>query len=697
MERGDEDGENEDYVFHEVVRYYGRKSGVLGRFFYVGQFWGDVRGCVREFMKTIRVAAASVNQTPMDWAGNLGRVLGVIEEAREAGVSMVCLPELALTGYGCEDAFLMPNTVERAEAMLGEVAKASEGMVVAVGLPWRHHHTIFNVVAVLADGELLGLVGKQHLAGDGVHYEPRWFSAWPRGEVVVTTCLGEEILLGDLMFEVGGVRFGFEICEDAWSADRPGSELSRFGLDFILNPSASHFAFGKQRLRERFVNEGARAYGCAYLYANLLGNESGRVVFDGGPMIGNAGELVAHGQRFGFGDSTLVVADVDVEVNRTRQAATASRLVDVLDHVGLVQCEWEIPFADVAPTGFVRRVEWRKEEEFAHAVGLALFDYMRKSWSSGFVVSLSGGADSSAVSCLVKIAMELAVRDLGVECVRERLAYLNLPKDEGVWMEKLLVCVYQASSNSGDATEESARELAKAIGAGYQSWEIADLVAGYTKMVSGGLGRELTWETDDVALQNIQARVRAPGIWMMANVRNALLLATSNRSEAAVGYATMDGDTCGGLSPVGGIDKAFLREWLVWLEKEGSELISKVSALSFVNGLQPTAELRPPGEGQTDEGDLMPYPMLDAIERAAIRDKRAPKDCLILMRERFPEYDGEQVKSWVVKFFKLWSQNQWKRERYAPSFHVDDANLDPKTWCRFPILSGGFGVELGEL
>ena len=649
------------------------------------------------FMKTIHVAAGSVNQTPLDWAGNLSRLIKVIDDAKEKGVQMLCLPELAITGYGCEDAFLMPNTTERAEQILGELLPATAGIAVCVGLPWRHNHALFNVAAVMVDGELLGFAGKQHLAGDGLHYEPRWFSAWPKGEVVVTQCLGLDVLLGDLFFDIGGVRVGFEICEDAWSATRPGAAQSAHGLDFIFNPSASHFAFGKQRLRERFIHEGARSCGCAYLYANLLGNESGRVIFDGGPLISDQGELVAYGDRFSFKDHVLVTAKIDIEVNRSKVAATASRIVDVTDPHGLIECDWQPKLKCEAPTSQIERPVWGKEEEFSHAVGLALFDYMRKSYSQGFVVSLSGGADSSAASCLVTIGMRLAIQELGEQGVRDRLAHIDLVEDSSQWMKQLLACVYQASSNSGDATEQSARELAADLGADYQSWVIADLVEGYTNMVSGGLGREMSWEKDDIAMQNIQARVRSPGIWMLTNVRNALLLATSNRSEAAVGYATMDGDTSGGLSPVGGIDKAFLRKWLVWLEKEGSDKIETISGLSYVNSLQPTAELRPSDQGQTDESDLMPYPVLDAIERAAIRDKRAPKPVLILITEAFPEYSPEQLKIWVIKFFRLWCRNQWKRERYAPSFHVDDENLDPKTWCRFPILSGGFAKELKEL
>jgi NAD+ synthase (glutamine-hydrolysing) len=183
----------------------------------------------------------------------------------------------------------------------------------------------------------------------------------------------------------------------------------------------------------------------------------------------------------------------------------------------------------------------------------------------------------------------------------------------------------------------------------------------------------------------------------MANLQGALLLSTSNRSEAAVGYATMDGDTCGGLSPIARIDKAFLRRWLVWMERHGPEGIGPLPALAKVNEQQPTAELRPPAARQTDEEDLMPYDVLDEIERAAIRDKLTPVEVLQRIESRRGPYARRQLALWVERFFRLWCRNQWKRERYAPSFHLDDENLDPKTWCRFPILSGGFERELQEL
>lgn len=648
-------------------------------------------------MKTLKVSAACLNQIPMDWDGNFSRIRGAVEEAQAEGVDVLCLPELAITGYGCEDMFLAPDVCIRSGEVLSLIADLAPEMVIAVGLPWRHHNTVFNVAAVVCGGEVQGLYAKQNLAGDGVHYEPRWFSAWPVGEVAMTEICGGEVLIGDLLFEVGGVKLGLEICEDAWVADRPGSTISAYGVDVILNPSASHFAFGKQQIRERFVLEGSRAFGVAYVYANLLGNESGRVVFDGGAMIASCGELIATEKRFSFKDWSLTTAVIDVELNQTKQAASASRVAEVEDYVGLVRVDHDWNEEVYLPSEGIERKLWCKEEEFSRTVALALFDYMRKSYSRGFVLSLSGGADSSAVACLVKLSLDFALAELGEAGVREKLSYFDLPEDSGEWMSELLACVYQASDHSGDETEDSAKSLAASVGAEYQRWNISSLVEGYTGMVSEGIGRELTWKEDDVTLQNIQARARAPGIWMLANIRNGLLLATSNRSEAAVGYATMDGDTCGGVSPIAGIDKAFLRHWLGWLETSDMDGIEPIAALGKVNALQPTAELRPEEYGQTDESDLMPYPVLDGIEKAAIRDKRSPKDVLALMGKHFPDYDEDLMKSWVIKFFKLWSRNQWKRERYAPSFHLDDENLDPKTWCRFPILSGSFAKELSEL
>jgi NAD+ synthase (glutamine-hydrolysing) len=656
-------------------------------------------------MRLIKLAAAVLNQTPLDWRGNKERIAAAISAAREAGASVLCLPELCITGYGCEDAFHSPSLHRMAWRVLQEIAPFTAGMVVTAGLPVMFQKGIFNFACVMVDGRIAGFTGKRFLAGDGIHYEPRWFKPWPEGVRAELDVDSASYPCGDLYFEIGGVKFGFEICEDAWVANRPGIALALKGVDIILNPSASHFAFGKHEIRKRFVLEGSRAFGASYVYANLLGNESGRAIFDGEAMIATQGKLCAASGRFSFQEMQVITAQVDVDATRMNQARTASYHPNLAgEDDGLVSVSFDWPVL----TPEMQKVEepaWEqsdnlKAEEFSRAVPLALLDYARKSRSRGFVVSLSGGADSAACAVLVRLMVELALQELGAAGLRAKLSFMKeLAAAEGAeeFSSQLLTTAYQASDNSGHVTSEAAKAVAAATGARHFELNIAELVKQYTQMVEGGLGRELTWHDDDIALQNIQARVRSPGIWMLANIGGALLLSTSNRSEAAVGYATMDGDTSGGLAPIAGIDKAWLREWLAWMETKGPHGLHAFPALKAVNAQAPTAELRPPGSKQTDEDDLMPYPLLDAIERAAIRDKLAPLEVWQHMRLQFPQYERRQLAAWVERFFRLWCRNQWKRERFAPAFHLDDENLDPKTWCRFPILSGGFEVELEEL
>jgi NAD+ synthase (glutamine-hydrolysing) len=651
-------------------------------------------------MLPIKVATASLNQTPLDWPGNQQRIEAVIREAKEAGVSLLALPELCTTGYGCEDAFLGPDVAERAWRMLVELVPQTKGMAVSIGMPVRRRGGLYNTACVVADGRIAGFVAKEHLAGEGLHYEPRWFKSWPNHQVVELERDGKSYPFGDVFFDLAGVRVGFEICEDAWVAQRRGA-LDGYAMDIIVNPSASHFAFGKNAVRERLVLEGSRSMVVAYLYANLLGNEAGRVIYDGGCYIAQNGKMLAESPRLTFEDFTLTTAVVDVEASRTEQVRTTSFQADITDPgVKRIAVHFELPRAKMERTEPKKpaweRSETHKEEEFMRAITLALFDYLRKSRSRGFVLSISGGADSAAAACLVAMMVERALAELGPERFAQKIGLEPRPSADA-WVEQLLCCAYQPTDNSTEVTQKAAAAVAEALGATFYILNVQHIVESYERLIEEAVGRPLTWERDDITLQNIQARARGPSVWMLANIRGSLLLSTSNRSEAAVGYATMDGDTCGGLSPIAGIDKAFLRHWLRWLELEGPLDMKPIPALHAVNVQTPTAELRPQGSDQTDEGDLMPYPVLDAIERHAIGDKLPPADCLEILESEFPDHDRETMRGWVKRFFQLWSRNQWKRERYAPSFHVDDKNLDPKTWCRFPILSGGFDRELSEL
>ncbi|MCJ8347099.1 NAD(+) synthase, partial [bacterium] len=332
-------------------------------------------------------------------------------------------------------------------------------------------------------------------------------------------------------------------------------------------------------------------------------------------------------------------------------------------------------------------------EEFTHALCLGLFDYMRKSNSKGYVISLSGGADSSTASILVSKMIQSAVDYLGL------FKFLEMTHQSHLYHEDLklpdllkiyITTAYQSTENSSQVTKEAAQKIAQLIGSTHYVFDVAPLVDQYLQLIRDQ-GISLNWKEDDLLLQNIQARVRSPSIWILANKNQAILLSTSNKSEAAVGYATMDGDTSGGLAPLGGVSKIFIQKLLrYWQNQEGMQ------DLSYVNNQKPTAELRP--DEQSDEEDLMPYIILDEIETWAILKKKSPLSVFDLLCFKYKnDYTIHEIVKWVTKFYSLWGQNQWKRERYAPSFHVDDQNLDPKTWCRFPILSGNFKKELEQV
>jgi NAD+ synthase (glutamine-hydrolysing) len=609
--------------------------------------------------RVLKISGATVNQTPFDWKNNVANIITAIEAAKKEKAVILCLPELCLTGYGCEDLFLSDWLSAKAWVHLQEIISCCENITVCVGLPIRLEGITYNGVCLISNKKILGITLKQNLARDGVHYEPRWFDAWPSGLVKQVTIQGQLIEVGDLIYEINSIKFGFEICEDAWRKEkRPGYKLCERGVDLILNPSASHFAMSKSELREREpVIEGSKLFNCAYVFTNLLGNEAGRMIYDGDIIFAQNGKLLKINDRLSFQSFNLQVCEIN------------------FDQPELTKVH---PITD----------NKEANEELARAASLALFDYLRKSKAKGFVLSLSGGADSSTCAVLVAEMVRRASRELGLQKVAAMLGILVVSTEKEL-INKVLTCAYQSTRNSSETTFTAAQQLAQSMGAEFKHWMIDEEVSSYEQKIEKALGRKLTWEQDDIAKQNIQARSRSPIIWMLANVKQSILLTTSNRSEGDVGYATMDGDTSGSLAPIAGLDKPFIIQWLKWAEKELG-----YTGLSYVNNLQPTAELRPADRSQTDEKDLMPYSLLVEIERLAIQEKEPPTE---VFRQLLGAYDNKLLKEHIKKFFRLWSANQWKRERFAPSFHLDDINVDPRSWCRFPILSGSFKEELEEL
>lgn len=595
----------------------------------------------------------------MDWDNNIANIKSAISSAKKNNIKILCLPELSITGYGCEDMFLSNWLSEKALSKLDLIIPETESMLISVGLPIYFEDQFFNVTCIIYDKNIIGFYAKQKLANDGVHYEPRWFTPWKSGLVKQIEVNGKNYPIGHITIALFDIKIGFEICEDAWTEDRPGSHSINDSVDLILNPSASHFAFGKAKFREQLVIDSSKNLKCTYLYTNLLGNESGRMIYDGDIMIAKNGELIARNRRLSFKDFNILSVEVNFDSDINSQTA-------------------------------IHQNHANQFEEFGRASALALFDYLRKAKSKGFVLSLSGGADSSSIAVLVAEMVKIGIDQLGFNTFKSKIG-IDLKEGSNKEIVAQLLCTaYQGTVNSSEETLNSAQTLANSIGAQFYEWKIDQEVTSYTKSIEKALGRALGWEKDDIALQNIQARSRSPIIWMLANIKNSLLLSTSNRSEGDVGYATMDGDTSGSISPIAAVDKNFILAWLEYAEKELGYV-----GLSHVNSLSPTAELRPQEMHQTDENDLMPYAVLVDIEKKAIKERKSPIAVYDVLKGDYE--DDLLLKSRITKFFKMWSINQWKRERIAPSFHLDDFNVDPRTWCRFPILSSGFKEELEEL
>jgi NAD+ synthase (glutamine-hydrolysing) len=286
----------------------------------------------------------------------------------------------------------------------------------------------------------------------------------------------------------------------------------------------------------------------------------------------------------------------------------------------------------------------------------------------------------------VRLGVLFGIEELGLDGFKERFNFvpnIEMATTPEELVNRLLLCVYQGTRNSSETTRNAARTVAESVGAEFMQLDIDPIVQDYVTTIEKAVGHPLTWETDNIALQNIQARTRSPGAWLLANLRSALLLATGNRSEASVGYATMDGDTCGSLAPIGGIDKAFLRRFLTWLEKNGPLIDGKrqpMPFLSVVNAQAPTAELKP--TAQTDEGDLMPYDVLHRIELLGLYERKNRNEILEILQTEFSDHSVEQLGEWIDKFFRLWNGNQWKRCRYAMSFRLDDTTLNGD----YPVL-----------
>lgn len=612
-------------------------------------------------MKII-ISSSNLNQKPLDWKRNYINIKKSIDKSIKENVKILCLPELSITGYGCQDLFLNKWVIDKAKLELIKIKNLCNNIAIFIGIPIYYNNKIYNAGCFIKDKKIKGFFIKSNLPNDGIHYEKRWFEPWNLGEKKEIFFDEKKVPIGTIQYEYNkDLTIGFEICRDSWDKERPLKYINASKKHLlILHSNASHYAFHKFNFRKNQIIDSSKKFNCTYISCNLLGNESGKSIFEGDTILAQKGKLLHISKRFSFKNVINNIYDIDLEKTSTK-------------------------FVDSKTNIF---------EEFINAASLALFDYKIKSNCNGYIISLSGGADSSCIAILIHEMVKRAINELGEKKFLKKLNIKNLKNNYNninSIMKKLLITAYQKSKNSSSKTQISANKLANFISSNHFEWSINEEIDSIISKISKKTKQIYNWEKDNIAMQNIQARVRSPFIWFLANTNNMLLLSTSNRSENAVGYSTMDGDTSGSISPIAGIDKVFIKKLLIYLKEKYN-----YNCLNNVLKLEPSAELKPKKFNQKDEDDLMPYSILSKIERHAIKDRLSPKNIYDKIKKE-KIYKDNKLKKYIKKFFNLLGKNQWKRERTAPSFHFDDYSLDPSTWYKFPILSSNFKQEIEEL
>ncbi|HEY4451483.1 MAG TPA: NAD+ synthase [Solirubrobacteraceae bacterium] len=519
----------------------------------------------------MRLALCQINATVGDIAGNTERVGAGMRAAREAGAELVLFPELVLTGYPPEDLLLKEHFLADAAAALETLAADAQGIVAVVGFPERAED-VYNAAAVLAGGAVHAVYRKVYLPNYGVFDEQRYFQAGTAGAVI----------------DVGVERLGLTVCEDLWEPGAPASEEALAGATLIVNISASPYHAGKGAERERMFAQRARENLACVAFCALVGGQD-ELVFDGHScVIDHTGRTLARAAQFA---EEMLLCDVDLE------AAAAARLRDAghrpaarrAERRALALAAVPAPRAAAAapqPTPAPAPPALREplapvEAEVYGALVLGLHDYVIKNGFAHVVLGLSGGIDSALVACL-------AVDALGAE----RVSTTIMP-----------------SPYSSAATQQDARDLSGALGVRARELPIEAVMEAYRELLADDFaGRE-----QDLAEENLQARIRGNLLMALSNKFGWLVLTTGNKSEMSVGYTTLYGDLAGGFAVIKDVPKTLVYRLCEWRNSPAGSDAGAGTAHPIPSSIiarAPSAELRP---DQRDEDSLPPYELLDRI------------------------------------------------------------------------------------
>jgi NAD+ synthase (glutamine-hydrolysing) len=495
-----------------------------------------------------------------------------IAEAKRLGVDLLLFPELAVTGYPPEDLLLRPGFIRAAEESLERLAREARGIVALVGAP-LFDRDLYNACAVCAGGEVKAVYRKRFLPNYGVFDEARYFAP------------GRDLLL----LEHGKTLVGPTVCEDLWQPGPPATDLALAGAELLVNISASPFHLDKDREREEMLVTRARDNSCFVALCNAVGGQD-ELIFDGHSVVlDDEGNVLARAPGF---EEALLVVDVDPK------AVIGRRLRDVRRRA-LEQSREEVPPVSVVHVGAEREstnghfvpgeVAPMVEplEQMRLALELGLRDYVSKNGFAEIVVGVSGGIDSALVAAL-------ATEALGAEHVH---------------------CVSMPSPYSSAETRRDAQALAESLGADCLELPIDAIYSSF----ESALAEVFAGREPDLTEENLQARIRGVLLMALSNKFGWLLLATGNKSELSVGYATLYGDMAGGFALIKDVYKTDVFRLAKHLnERAGRELIP-----ASIIERAPSAELR---ANQLDEDSLPPYPKLDQVLEAYVELDRSREE-----------------------------------------------------------------------
>jgi NAD+ synthase (glutamine-hydrolysing) len=510
----------------------------------------------------VRLGLAQIDTVVGDLDGNRDRILGRLEEARAEGADLVLFPELAVTGYPPEDLLLRPGFLKAAARTLEEIADATRGIAALVGAP-HLDRDLFNACAVCVDGEVKAIYRKQFLPNYGVFDEDRYFQ--PGRGLVLLRC-GETLV-------------GPTVCEDIWQPGPPATDLALAGAHVVANISASPFHVGKGAEREEMLATRARDNSCWIALVNAVGAQD-ELIFDGQSLVlDEDGEVVARGPAF---EEALLLVDVDPTTAVGRRLRDARRR-------SLARARRDLPEPSVVEVplqeGSRRPLQptvaepLGELEEMRLAIELGLRDYAGKNGFTDVVLGISGGIDSALTAAL-------AAEALGAEHV---------------------VCVSMPSRFSSDETRRDARAVAESLGARFLEIPIDPIVDAF----GAALADAFAGTEPGIAEENVQSRARGVIVMALSNKFGWLPLATGNKSELSVGYATLYGDMAGGFALLKDVYKTDVFRLARHLNERAARELIPASIIERA----PSAELRP---GQLDEDSLPPYAKLDEVLEAYV-------------------------------------------------------------------------------